>query len=194
MLIAFCDEFFCLLMLPLACSMQFAYEKSDNFHGMGSGNVMSKKLIIILSAAAFLVILMMGGVFFMMWSKISNMESQSVAQEEPEQLEAETEEVLVKPIFPLNSFIVNLAGDDGKRYLKIKMDLEIANEERNDDIRKRIPQIRDSIMMILTSKRYEDIKDTAGKIALRQDIQNQVNVFFKEPCVSNIYFTDFVIQ
>ena len=161
---------------------------------MGSGNVMSKKLIIILSAAAFLIILMMGGLFFMMWSKISSIESQSVAQEEPEQVEVVGEEPEVKPIFPLNSFIVNLAGENGKRYLKIKMDLEIAKEELNDDIRQRIPQIRDSIMMILTSKRYEDIKDTAGKIALRQDIQKQVNAFFKEPCVSNVYFTDFVIQ
>ena len=74
------------------------------------------------------------------------------------------------------------------------MDLEITKEDLNDAIRQRIPQIRDSIMMILTSKRYEDVKDTTGKIALRQDIQKQINVFFKEPCVSNVYFTDFVIQ
>ncbi len=160
---------------------------------MGSGKIMSKKLIIILSAATFLIVLMMGGIFFMMWSKVSKMEGQSV-EEEPEQVEVVVEEPVVKPIFPLNSFIVNLAGENGKRYLKIKMDLEIAKEELNDDIRQRIPQIRDSIMMILTSKRYEDMKDTAGKIALRQDIQKQVNAFFKEPCVSNIYFTDFVIQ
>jgi len=155
---------------------------------------MSKKLIIILSAVMFLLVLMMGGVFFMMWSKVSNTASQIEPEKEPEQVEVVVEEQQVKPIFPLKSFIVNLAGDNGKRYLKIKMDLEIAKEELNDSIRQRIPQIRDSIMMILTSKRYEDIKDTAGKIALRQDIQKQVNVFFKEPCVSNVYFTDFVIQ
>ncbi|RLC04693.1 MAG: hypothetical protein DRH90_07930 [Deltaproteobacteria bacterium] len=161
---------------------------------MGSSNTMSKKLIIILSAVMFLLVLMMGGVFFMMWSKVSNTASQIEPEKEPEQVEVVVEEQQVKPIFPLKSFIVNLAGDNGKRYLKIKMDLEIAKEELNDSIRQRIPQIRDSIMMILTSKRYEDIKDTAGKIALRQDIQKQVNVFFKEPCVSNVYFTDFVIQ
>jgi flagellar protein FliL len=74
------------------------------------------------------------------------------------------------------------------------MDLEITKEDFNDTIRQRIPQIRDSIMMILTSKRYEDVKDTTGKIALRQDIRKQINAFFNEPCVTNIYFTDFVIQ
>ncbi|RLC11453.1 MAG: flagellar protein FliL, partial [Deltaproteobacteria bacterium] len=124
---------------------------------------MSKKLIIILSAVMFLLVLMMGGVFFMMWSKVSNMASQIEPEKEPEQVEVVVEEQQVKPIFPLKSFIVNLAGENGKRYLKIKMDLEIAKEELNDSIRQRIPQIRDSIMMILTSKRYEDIKDTAGK-------------------------------
>ena len=155
---------------------------------------MSKKLIIILSAVIFLMVVMMGGIFFMMWSKVSKMEGQLVPEAEPEQVAVEEAEPPVKPIFPLKSFIVNLAGENGKRYLKIKMDLEITSEELNDDIRQRIPQIRDGIMMILTSKRYEDVKDTAGKIALRQDIQKQVNVFFKEPCVSNIYFTDFVIQ
>jgi len=161
---------------------------------MGSGNIMSKKLIIILSAIAFLIMLMMGGLFFMMWSKISNIDAKQAVEETPEQVEVAEEEPQVKPIFPLKSFIVNLAGENGKRYLKIKMDLEIAKEELNDDIRQRIPQIRDGIMMILTSKRYEDIKDTEGKIALRQDIKKHVNSFFKEPCVSNVYFTDFVIQ
>lgn len=155
---------------------------------------MSKKLIIILSAGAFLIMLMMGGLFFMMWSKLSKMESQQTVEETPEQAELAVKETQVKPIFPLASFIVNLAGENGKRYLKIKMDLEIAKEELNDEIRRRIPQIRDGVMMILTSKRYEDIKDTEGKIALRADIQNHVNSFFKEPYVSNVYFTDFVIQ
>ena len=155
---------------------------------------MSKKLVIILSAGAFLIVLMMGGLFFLMWSKLSKMESQQAAKEAPEQVEVAEEETQVKPIFPLASFIVNLAGENGKRYLKIKMDLEIVSEELNDAIRQRIPQIRDGIMMILTSKRYEDIKDREGKIALRNDIQNHVNSFFKEPCVSNVFFTDLVIQ
>jgi len=155
---------------------------------------MSKKLIVILAAAAFLIVVMMGGIFFLMWSKISQMEGQMVVEEEAEQTEIVEETPQIKPIFPLKAFIVNLAGENGRRYLKIKMDLEITKEELNDPIRERIPQIRDSVMMILTSKRYEDIKNTEGKIALRQDIQNQINSFFKEPCVSNIYFTDFVIQ
>jgi len=155
---------------------------------------MSKKLILILSAAALVMMLFMGGIFFMMWSKISQMEGQMTVDQEPDKEEAVVEETVVKPIFPLKSFIVNLAGDNGTRYLKIKMDLEIKEESFNNDIRQRLPQIRDSIMMILTSKRYVDIKDTEGKIALREDIKNKVNAFFKEPCISNVYFTDFVIQ
>jgi len=155
---------------------------------------MSKKLIIILSATALVMMMFMGGIFFMMWSKISQMEGQMTDTQEPEIEAAVVEETVAKPIFPLKSFIVNLAGDNGTRYLKIRMDLEITNESFNNDIRQRIPQIRDSIMMILTSKRFADIKDTAGKIALRENVQEQVNAFFKEPCVSNVYFTDFVIQ
>ncbi len=155
---------------------------------------MSKKLMIILSAAALVMMLFMGGIFFMMWSKISQMEGQITVDPVPEADETVVEELVVKPIFPLKSFIVNLAGDNGTRYLKIKMDLEITDESFNNDIRQRIPQIRDSIMMILTSKRYVDIKDTEGKIALREDIHNRVNTFFKKPCISSVYFTDFVIQ
>jgi len=95
---------------------------------------MSKKLIIILAAVVVLMMLMMGGIFFMMWSKVSSMEGQMTPKEEPQAQQAETaeEELVVKPIFPLNSFIVNLAGENGKRYLKIKMDLEIQKEELND--------------------------------------------------------------
>jgi flagellar FliL protein len=165
-----------------------------NYSARGAVLSMSKKLIVILSAAGLVMVLFMGGVFFMMWSKISQMEGKIKVETEPAATEAVADETVIKPVFPLKSFIVNLAGDNGTRYLKIKMDLEITDESFNNDIRMRIPQIRDSIMMTLTSKRYVDIKDTAGKIALREDIQNRVNAFFKEPCVSNVYFTDFVIQ
>ena len=72
---------------------------------------MSKKLIIILSAAALVMMMFMGGIFFMMWSKISQMEGQMPATQGPEIEEAAVAETTVKPIFPLKSFIVNLAGD-----------------------------------------------------------------------------------
>lgn len=155
---------------------------------------MSKKNIVILGVGALVLCIFAGAVFFMIWNKISAMENslntgdQTVPAEEP------VAEPAMRPLLPLNAFIVNLAGEDGRRYLKIKLELELAKESHTEEIRQRIPQIRDSVMMILTSKHFKDIKDTEGKTALRQDILNRLNGLFKEAPITNIYFTDFVIQ
>jgi flagellar FliL protein len=78
------------------------------------------------------------------------------------------------------------------------MDLELAGQPAGkatgDELAKRMPQIRDAILMILPTKRYADISTTEGKTALREEILNAVNGLLASGQVSRIYFKEFVIQ
>jgi flagellar FliL protein len=153
---------------------------------------MSKKAIIILASAAFVFLALVGGGFFMMWMKIASLmppeEVVEAVQEEEEQV------VTVGEMFPLETFVVNLADANGKRYLRATMQLELAPEEHRETFEQRLPQIRDVVLTILPTKEFQDIRTVDGKMALRTEIIEKINELFENTCVSNLYFTEFVIQ
>ena len=153
---------------------------------------MSKKAIIILSSVAIVFMALVGGGFFMMWTKIvSLMPPEEVVEEIPEEVDEVT---AVGEMFPLDTFVVNLADPGGKRYLRATMQLELTPEEKMETIEQRLPLIRDVVLMILPTKEFEDIRTVEGKSALRIEILDKLNEVLNADSVANIYFTEFVIQ
>jgi flagellar protein FliL len=153
---------------------------------------MSKKAIIILSSVALVFMALVGGGFFMMWTKIvSLMPPEEVAEEIPEE---EAPMITVGEMFPLDTFVVNLADDGGKRYLRATMQLELAPEEHTETLELRLPQIRDVVLTILPTKEFKDIRTVEGKSTLRTEILDRLNEMLNGEIIANIYFTEFVIQ
>lgn len=153
---------------------------------------MSNKMIIVLVGVFFVMILIMGGGFFFMWSQINQVNAQNGAPAEKEEEPAALKPM--GPIFPLETFIVNLADEGGNRYLRVTMNLELGAEDVVDMAKQRLPQIRNCILMTLPSKTYEDIHTVAGKTALRDEIMTGFNDILPAGSITNIYFTEFVIQ
>ena len=155
---------------------------------------MSNKVLIILIGVLMIFMLGMGGGLFLMWNKLSaiNMQTNANAGVQPGQAGA-TEQPL-GTIYALDTFIVNLADKGGNRYLRVTMDLELGIPELESELEKRLPQVRDSILMILPSKRFEDISSVEGKIALRDQILETLNGFLTQGKITNIYFKEFVVQ
>ena len=154
---------------------------------------MSNKIVFALVGILFVVMIGLTGGLFMIWTKLNTTEAQAnntaISNEE-------SQEVQQTPgtIFPMDTFIVNLADEGGKRYLRITMDLELTRGTVSDDLKKRLPQMRDSILMVLPSKRFEDIRTVEGKTSLRNEIIANLNGLFGQERISNIYFTEFVVQ
>ncbi len=96
--------------------------------------------------------------------------------------------------FSLTPFVVNLQDNIGTRYLKISLKFEIEDDAAEPEIKGQLPRIRDSLIILLSSKNYAEIGTVEGKYRLREEIVKRVNRFFDEPLVRGVYFTDFVIQ
>ena len=159
---------------------------------------MSNKILIILIGVIMVFMLGLGGGLFMMWNKLSAMETQAqISAEDDDQADQDTPvpvEELLGPIFSLDTFIVNLADKGGKRYLRITIDLELDSEELESEVKKRLPQVRDSILTILPTKRFEDISSAKGKTALRDQMLERINGMLARGQITNIYFKEFVVQ
>ena len=89
---------------------------------------------------------------------------------------------------------MNLADKGGNRYLRVTIDLELDSEELESEVAKRLPQVRDSILTILPTKRFEDISSAQGKTALRDQMLERINGMLARGQITNIYFKEFVIQ
>lgn len=155
---------------------------------------MSNKILVILIGVLVVLMLGLGGGLFMMWSKMSALDTQIKAQtsEEPEK-----QAVLEEPlgiVVPMETFIVNLADKGGTRYLRLTIGLELGTKELKKELEKRMPQVRDSILMILPTKRFADISTAEGKTTLRNEIMEKLNSFLSQGNVTNIYFKEFVVQ
>ncbi len=154
---------------------------------------MSNKIVFALVGILFVVMIGLTGGLFMIWTKLSTTEAQAhntaISNEEGQEVQQTP-----GSIFPMDTFIVNLADEGGKRYLRITMDLELTRGTVSDDLKKRLPQMRDSILMVLPSKRFEDIRTVEGKTSLRNEIIANLNGLFGQERISNIYFTEFVVQ
>ena len=130
--------------------------------------------------------------FFMMWGKLSEINTQAPPTANMDNNQSSMAQL--GPLFPLETFIVNLADEERSRYLRITMDLELVETTDSEKLNQRLPQIRDRILMILPSKRFEEIASMEGKTALRDEIINKLNSLFPRAVITNIFFTEFVVQ
>jgi flagellar FliL protein len=164
---------------------------------------MSNKVLLILMGLLLVLVLGMGGGMFMIWTKLSAASPKAVVPETGAEVisdKAKPEDI--GAVVSIDTFIVNLADPGGNRYLRITMDLELAGKPADksagktagDELSKRMPQIRDAVLMILSTKRYADISTTEGKTALREEILNAANGLLSSSQISRIYFKEFVIQ
>ncbi|MBN1275848.1 MAG: flagellar basal body-associated FliL family protein [Deltaproteobacteria bacterium] len=156
---------------------------------------MSKKIIIIAGSAFLVVFIGMILALTMIWSKLNTLD-RTVNPPPVEEAEEAVEVVVQKigPIYPLDTFIVNLADQGGNRYLRLSISLELRDEKVKNNVDERIPQIRDSILLILPNKTVDDLKSNEGKGALRNEISARLNAMFPAGEIANIYFTEFVMQ
>jgi len=115
--------------------------------------------------------------------------------EEGKKEEAPAEEDLdLGVMFPMDPFIVNLAGSEGKRFLKVTIFLELSTPEVREEIKGKIQKVTDSILVLLSSKAFEDVYSVQGKFKLKGEITTRVNRFLIVGHIKDAYFTEFIIQ
>lgn len=97
-------------------------------------------------------------------------------------------------VYPLDPFIVNLSDPTGNRYLKVKLALDLSSKALADEVQKKIPRIRDAVLLLLSSKSFNEIASVEGKLKLRSELLHRINQALTKGRVSTLYFTDFVVQ
>jgi flagellar FliL protein len=168
-----------------------ADEKLENVEEQGSGK---KKLIIIIAAALVLLLGIGAAVFFLVLKKPPPKEEQEEEQQVEMIAPAAEEQADIGPMIKIDEFIVNIISEEENHYIKTSMVLELSGEEVTEEVNKRMPQIRDAILLLIGNKTIEELQDLQGKKQLKAELKAKINSFIKTGRVKAIYFTDFVVQ
>jgi flagellar FliL protein len=110
--------------------------------------------------------------------------------------EQKTTEVVKKEnLLTLDSFTVNLAQGEGpRRYVRLDAVLKMSADAKAPEFEARKPQIRDTIISILNTKRAEDLLKKEGKSFLKEEIKASINSFLIDGSVEDIYYISFQIN
>ncbi len=108
--------------------------------------------------------------------------------------DAKKEEEFIGQLIPLETFLVNLSGSRGGKVMRVNMELEVSNTEVVQEIDKRKPQIRDIIIILLSSKTFDQLSTRDGKEQLRNEIRDTVNPFLTKGQIKRVYFTELILN
>ena len=95
-------------------------------------------------------------------------------------------------LFSMDPFVLNLS--DPGRHLKVAVQFELLHEEDELKVKERAPKLRDTLIMLFSSKTTDSVSSPEGKFQLKDEILLRANRAMDKEVFKNVYFTDFVMQ
>ena len=157
------------------------------------GGGLIKKLLIAVIGLVLLIAAGLSAAIYMEQPMVMELLGMTPSQNEAPATEAEQAEGLGE-IVSLPPFIVNLADPLGRRYLKLSLDVEVADRDASGELMAREAKVRDAVILLLSSKSYQDLATIESKILLKQEVAERLNQILGGPKVLRVYITDMVVQ
>lgn len=127
-------------------------------------------------------------------SELIKQESQPISDEAKKEMQP-VKTVDEGLLMPLEGFTVNLAQGDGpRRFVKLNTVLKFSKDSKKEEFEARKPQIKDTIISLLNSKRAEDLLKKEGKAYLKEEIKSAINSFLVDGQVIDVYYIGFQIN
>jgi flagellar FliL protein len=150
----------------------------------------NKKLIVIL----LIVILLIGAISGAVWYFLFN--KPKADTHKTQEVKAEVQKA---PVFlTLETFTVNLQADPETQYLQTDITLKVGDAETGEFLKLHMPEVRNRVLLLLSSKKASDLLTLEGKKALSNEIIEQLKEPFtpgaKPQDVQGVSFTSFVVQ
>jgi len=150
----------------------------------------SKKMIIIIAA----VVLIGGGAaaFFLLGG--DSEEAPSEEQRTEEVIEPQEAIYVGVP----NAITANLPGSKRSRTIQIKLSFLVRSAEAKDLVKQHMPQLKNDVLMLVSQKNADDLKQPDGRVKLQQEalqtVQKTLTGITGEPTIEKVLFVSFVMQ
>jgi len=132
----------------------------------------------------------------LMWHRVQDLQSQTSKLQRPEEpkqslIGKELQPQNLGTLYPIESFLVNIASDQGPKFLQTQLELELADPAVEDELSRKKPALRDAVIVLLSSRSYKELREPTGMRKLRTDLLRVINNLLSTGKVKDIYFTQF---
>ncbi len=138
------------------------------------------------------------GVFFLITDVIGPMLGPALPQKAHEEAAQQGAAPAVEPPgenFAVEEVIINPAGTRGKHFLRLGLALEThSGPEFMTELETRNAQLRDLIIQKFSTRTMDELGDPTVREELRLQCIDEINAAVTTGKISNIYFTDYVLQ
>jgi flagellar FliL protein len=95
----------------------------------------------------------------------------------------------------LDMFTVNLStpGSVSPKFIRVSISLEVPTEDVESEVNFKVPQVRNTIIDLINSKRPTDLAAVEGREYLKEEIKTSINSFLVSGKVKSVYFTGFAL-
>lgn len=189
--------------------MAAAPQKAPNDAGAEAGGKKKKKLMLMIGLAVALVAVSIGGTVV----ALKILAPAPAATEEAAAEETEKESTLAPAIYfdMAPNFTINFNVNGRQRYLQAAMTLLLRDPALEELLKLHMPAIRNGLVMLLSSKNFEELQTPEGKETLKEEALEIINKQLKKEQqalaeksedeekpkitqVEEVLFTNFVMQ
>lgn len=96
--------------------------------------------------------------------------------------------------YDFEGVVVNLSGTMGTRYLKASFTIYSENANLKEVVEKNKKQLLDVASTVLGSRTLADLEQPGAKNVVRNDLMANINQAVKSDLVTQIFFSEFVVQ
>ncbi|MBL4864551.1 flagellar basal body-associated FliL family protein [Parvibaculum lavamentivorans] len=110
-------------------------------------------------------------------------------------MEVEEEERVPPVFFDMPEILVNMSTNSGpSRYLKMRVALEVPDEDAIAEIELVMPRVVDSFQVYLRELRPEDMEGSASIVRMKEELLRRVNLAVEPIHINDVLFKEVVVQ
>jgi len=119
--------------------------------------------------------------------------TESTASGPPPASTASAEDLQAR-LISFEPIVVNIAGSGGGRFLKVTVAVVADSVAAHEELGMRMPQVKDAMITLMSSKRVVDVADFEGKVLLKEDLRDRIDAILTQGSVESVLLTEFVVQ
>lgn len=139
------------------------------------------------------VVIVGGG--FVAYRKIKANHEAEIAEAARKKEAAENAAKTARPIYPLEPFVVNITADGpSPKHLNLGITFELESMISQYEMDAKVSQVRDEIVLLITTKKAKDLLTPEGRKLLQDEIFTRANKILVKGHVASVYFTEYFIE
>ncbi|HUD51037.1 flagellar basal body-associated FliL family protein [Parvibaculum sp.] len=102
---------------------------------------------------------------------------------------------IAEPVFyDLPDILVNLSGPPPQHFLKMKVALQVVDQDALKRLEAELPRVLDSFQVFLRELRPEDLQGSAGMLRIKEELLRRIALAIQPPIVSDVLFKEVIVQ